>query len=174
MKCRSLLYSIWVCTICRCFRLCVDRIKAVYIVNGRKDNLMMTDIRGTDKLVNIKKIKDKRLQPYRAGKGNPFNPFIPTFSGKLFHFNCRRDHCVQKMCKKNPGKTAKIEIERKRRNELPKSVDPDEMDHLSHLIWIYTVCPAILFSRLDSTLYIPYHLDESISIFREDVWYYFI
>ena len=85
MKCRSLSYSIWVYTICRCFRLCVDRIKAVCIVNnpllGRKDNLTMTDIRGTDKLVNIKKIKDKRLQPYRAGKGNPFNPFIPTFLG---------------------------------------------------------------------------------------------
>ena len=73
--------------------------------------------------------------------------------------------CVRKI----QEKTAKIEIERKRRNELPNSVDPDEMDHMSHLIWIYTVCPAILFSRLDSTLYIPYHLDESISNFREDV-----
>ena len=56
--------------------------------------------------------------------------------------------CVRKI----QEKTAKIEIERKRRNELPNRVDPDEMDHISHLIWIYTVCPAILFSRLDSTL----------------------
>ena len=34
---------------------------------------------------------------------------------------------------------------RKKQNELANIVDTDEMAHMSHLIWIYTVCLDLFF-----------------------------
>ena len=49
---------------------------------------------------------------------------------------------LKRGCKTNSDKTCKNEVEKKLNKEA-NSVDPDEMAHESHLIWIYNVCPDL-------------------------------
>ena len=54
---------------------------------------------------------------------------------------CRRVHCVKNDVRQIMKKTAKNEIEKRKKNESANSVDPNEMAHMSHLICIKTVLP---------------------------------
>ena len=51
---------------------------------------------------------------------------------------------LKRGCKTNSVKTCKNEVEKKL-NEEANSVDPNEMAHESHLIWIYNVCPDLFY-----------------------------
>ena len=82
----------------------------------------------------------------------PFNPFTHSVSEVNFStLNCRRVHCVKKRCYTNP---AKIEIEKE------NSVDPDEMAHMSHLIWNYTVCSDLFSGGLSQEIKILYMISS--------------
>ena len=62
---------------------------------------------------------------------------------KFSTLNCRRDHCVKRGCQTNPEKPLQKLRLRKEQKLQAKSVYPNEMVHMSYLIWTYTVFPGL-------------------------------